>query len=395
MSKTMAAARGLALHLGAEPFLARPPDGRRREKFLVLGDPQARLERVLSALEHQGALGEDGYLRPELGLVSMGDHFDFRLEGQDPAGLVEGQRDGLALLRWLAQHPPDQVFILGGNHDFARVMELAHETEASWAQAQALVATFDRKVTPAQRTAFAAAFPRIPTPGMVRGDYAMFSVAQRELVQALLLGRRMRLALTARTGDGTEVLLTHAGVTLREQELLGVAPGAGPLVVGRALETLLDHALLQVEAHWRSGRAAALSLAPVNVSGSSGQEGGGFLNHRPVHPEWPDLARDWAWRAESPRRFDPRRLPAGLVQVIGHTGHSMCRRELHIWSASTPSGPVSVRTLHSTGQACSYREGVHAPEPGAATVYLVDPEFWSTPIEAVQFLSLEAVHAPS
>ena len=47
-------------------------------------------------------------------------------------------RDGSNVLRWLAEHPPDQVVILMGNHDAARVMELAFESDESFAGARAL-----------------------------------------------------------------------------------------------------------------------------------------------------------------------------------------------------------------------------------------------------------------
>ncbi len=113
------------------------------------------------------------------------------------------------------------------------------------------------------------------------------------------------------------------------------------------------------------------------------------MNHRPVHPEWAGLAKEWAWRDASPRRFDPRNLPIGLAQVAGHTGHTMCRKELHSWAESTVEGPVSIRTLHASAAGCAYRAGVHAAEKGAATMYLVDPEFWRTPVGAVEVMWLE------
>jgi hypothetical protein len=71
-------------------------------------------------LQHQGLLGADGRLRADVHLVSMGDHFDFG----KPDVREQATADGEAILRWLADHPPEQVTILLGNHDLARVCEL-------------------------------------------------------------------------------------------------------------------------------------------------------------------------------------------------------------------------------------------------------------------------------
>src|SRR5207249_4203044 len=104
----------------------------------------------------------------------------------------EGQR----VVRWLAEHPRDQVVLLLGNHDTSRVQELAFETDESFDGARALGEEIEalRKQagrTPAEDTRlrslqdrFGRDFPRIPTPEVAARDYASFSVAQRTLVQA-------------------------------------------------------------------------------------------------------------------------------------------------------------------------------------------------------------------
>ena len=393
MSRAFEAACRRARELVDEPYAEAAPGGSKRRRFLVLGDPQAPLERVLRALDAQGVLGEDGRLVPDAGLVSMGDHFDFRFEPATAQAAATAGRDGLAFLRWLADHPPEQVFILAGNHDLCRVMELGRESDESWARAREVATRIGKSPPPEELKEFRAAFPNVPTPGIVLADYATFSEAQRTLVRALLLARRMRLGLTGRLAAGAQVLLTHAGVTRRELGLLGADPGAGAEDVRRRLDALLEQALGEVEASWRAGKNQPLSLHPVNVTGVSGEEGGGLLNHRPANPAWPKLNAAWAWRAESPRRFEPSWLPRGLVQVAGHTGHGMCRRELHTWAERSPEGSVSLRTLRAGEASCSYSAGLEAPEPDSATLYLVDPEFSKAEPERMEFLWLDAVDA--
>src|SRR5438552_2028893 len=164
-------------------------------RTFVMGDPQAPFAKVLAVLDRHGALTGDR-LADDVVLVSIGDHFDYDLDDPHTAG-----SEGLALLRWLASHDPAQVVILFGNHDAARVMELATIDDAAFAAARAC-----------PPSDFAARFPTLPPHGVLARDYASFSVAQRELVTALLVAARFRLAAVG-TLAGRDVLLTHAGVT--------------------------------------------------------------------------------------------------------------------------------------------------------------------------------------
>lgn len=96
-------------------------------------------------LGQAGLLSDEGTLRGDVGLVSIGDHFDH------PGNIVQAARSGLAVLRWLAEHPPDQAVILAGNHDLCRVMELCEETNDSFARARALgleIQTLERRPCP-------------------------------------------------------------------------------------------------------------------------------------------------------------------------------------------------------------------------------------------------------
>src|SRR5262245_21504471 len=100
-------------------------------RHVAVGDPQAGFEKYLRILDRHGLLGEEGELRPDVSLLSIGVHFDY-----DGGDIESVRRDGLRLLRWLAGHPASQVLILAGNHDLCRVVELAGETDARFAEAR-------------------------------------------------------------------------------------------------------------------------------------------------------------------------------------------------------------------------------------------------------------------
>jgi hypothetical protein len=173
-------------------------------------------------LAHHDLLGDDGMLAPDVRLISMGDHFDY--DGER----AEVGREGLAILRWLAEHPREQIPILAGNHDVCRVMELAPLDDRDFAEARVMAAELDAAKRRAQdvaerEQAFFERFPSVPSPGIVMRDFLSHGEAQRSLVQSLLLAGRMTLALTAQLPDGREAILTHAAITRRELALLSPA----------------------------------------------------------------------------------------------------------------------------------------------------------------------------
>ena len=336
------------------------------KRWFAAGDPQTTPERFFAVLRRYDLLDSGGRLRDDVGLVSMGDHFDFHGE------LAEVERAGRTILEWLLAHSSEQVKILAGNHDLARVMELAFETDASYAE---------EKRTPPEE--FAARFPRIPTPGVANRDYVSFSEAQRALVQRALLEGRMRLALTATIADGTRALFTHAGVTERELGLLGFSGDVRPdaETIARALEARLDRAIEAVREAWTNGRRAELDLSPVHVPGTTGQEGGGLLYHRASSAK-----TKWALDPDRPRRFDPQSLPRHLVQVAGHTTHPKCLEELEGWiDPSARDKHLAIRTLVSADGEPRYRAGVDAR---AGSLVMIDPGFAKAPIESIELLAI-------
>jgi hypothetical protein len=322
------------------------------KRYRVVGDPQTSLERFLAVLDAHEMLGVDGFLSDDVVLVSIGDHFDYpSRDDSDP------RLDGLCILRWLAEHAPQQVHLVLGNHDAARVMELAGVGDAEFvrlrAAAKELAGVDD---APARW----AALTDVATPGLVARDYAAFTEAQRRLVVELLRAGRYRLGVAGTLAGGQPVLCTHAGVTRRELEILDA--GATPVAIAAALDRRLRDATAARHDDWASGRITPLDLSPLHVAGRQPEEGSGLLYHRPAEV------------AESGRRFHPRELPPALVQVCGHTTHRKAVKELRTWA--TPEAVAAdhgvLRTLTVDGGAIRYDVGIVAPPAGAAVLYLID-----------------------
>ncbi|HVJ17394.1 MAG TPA: metallophosphoesterase, partial [Polyangiaceae bacterium] len=271
-------------------------DGRMRTRELVMGDPQAPLDKVLAVLDHHQLLGDDGRLRPEIALVSIGDHFDYGGGPGQPVADVE--RSGRELLAWLAAHPPDQVTLIIGNHDLGRVGELATFDDAKFSRARAAaLAVHD---DPALEARFLAEFPALPSSEVARRDFNGFSVAQRELVLRLLRTGRFLAARAA----GPHTLLCHAGVTVDD-----VGPSSDAHAIAAALNERVERAV----SAWQEG--TPLVVPGLHQPGNAeGGEGGGVFYHRPSNPEH---ARRASMTGPFRRRFDARRLPLGLLQVIG------------------------------------------------------------------------------
>jgi hypothetical protein len=344
-------------------------------RTFVMGDPQAPFAKVLEVLDRHHALAGE-HLADDVTLVSIGDHFDY--DHRDP---VAAGREGVRLLRWLADHEPRQVHILFGNHDAARVMELAAISDDEFAAARAFAVQVDAGARTSAE--FRAAFPTLPPHGVIGRDYASFSVEQRALVMQLLLAGRFELAIVGWLDD-RDVLVTHAGVTSREVALLDVA--ADPATLAAALARHFDAAIDRVRPDWQRGALMPLSLEPLHFAGGDGEEGGGLLYHRPSNP-----ASGSTFHPTRPRRFDPRTLPRGLAQIAGHSGHAKCVAELGAWAteAARARAHGGIRTL-SAGAALDqvvYDLGVRI-DHDAASLILIDGELRRVPASEVALLAL-------
>ncbi|MEO8701059.1 MAG: hypothetical protein ABI867_13505 [Kofleriaceae bacterium] len=344
------------------PALAMP------SRIVAIGDPQASAARFFGALAAHGLLGDAGWLRGDARLVAMGDYFDFPGDDAPEAGVL--------ILGWLAAHAPEHVAIVFGNHEAARVMELASVTDARFREAAIAARPIAKLTGDARDTAeakFARAFPEVATPGYAARDYSSFTGEQRDLVKRTLVAGRLVLAATAAI-HGEPALITHAGVTERELALLAL-PDRHPQTIADALNERLRAAIDHVAPAWRAGELAALSLEPLHVAGAGGEEGGGLLYHRPSDPDRPGADQAWEHAVRAPRRYDPRALPRGLVQIVGHTGHKKAAQEMPRWlTAGDSDGRGGVRTLRVTDAGVSYRRGIHPGAPGDAVVYMTDPE---------------------
>ncbi len=318
-----------------------------------MGDPQAPFETVRSVLDHHGLLKDDR-LRDDVQLVSMGDHFDWGHSSERKKATDEG----LALVTWLASHPPEQVVLIAGNHDLGRVCELqpfADDAafEAAWAMAMAAYGGGQPDAEGSR--AFLARYPHVPDAECIARDFSCFSVAQRALVTKLLRTGRLVLA-HAHAG----LLLVHAGVTTEDFALIGAAP----VDASSAADALNGFLRQRVEA-WREG---PLSLTPLHQPGSVATGvARGVLFHRPAVPTEDPRLR-WQFRGPPRRRFDPRGLPAAFPQAVGHIRDKKCRELLGDWADSEKPVDGVLRALRIEGDRVSYARGT----PADARLYFLD-----------------------
>lgn len=313
----------------ASRFIAGAADRVPRTHTVAVGDPQASLSQFLRVLDLNGLLGDDGRVRREVGLVSLGDHFDW---GR-PEDRVVATADGTRILAWLAAHPPDQVQIIVGNHDLARVRELSGFSNAKYAEAQARAdAGLD---DPKLIASFQSKYPTLASPAVISRDYSCFDEQQRALVTRLLLSRRLRLAVAPSRG----MLLVHAGVTVQDLEMLRPVPQHDAISIANALNAFLD---AQV-ARWNG--EGPLDLSPLDVPGSAANgEARGILVHRPANPQMTKID------PKERRRYDPRSLPENVIQVIGHINDAKCRKAFGTWVERKPAEPGVLRGLKVTPQ---------------------------------------------
>jgi hypothetical protein len=350
---------------------------RARSKRVLIGDPQAPFEKFLRILDHRELIGDDGRLAPDVQLVSMGDHFDW-------GKAVDRERaafDGLLLLSWLAAHPPDQVTLIIGNHDLARVGELATFDDKRFVEIQreADEVYVDGHANEERERAFLVHVPQVPTAESVARDFGTFRVDQRDRVLELLRAGRFRIAAVL----DDNMIACHAGVTA--DDLTAVGLGAehhhDARRVADALNGVLDDAVA-------AGTKGPLSLGPLHHPGDAAYgEGRGIFYHRPSNP-----AHESARYFEGPprRRFDPRRLPRGLTQLIGHIRDNKCRSLLGEWADKAEAIDGPLRHLLTDGTSVRYAHGL-ASRPGReqAMMVFLDGGMSHAPIESYQLLDAD------
>lgn len=354
------------VHGSFAPFPRRPR--------LAVGDPQTDIHRFFTLLEQRSLLTPDGWLRPDAQLISVGDHFDWGPpEDRDAIAL-----SGLQLLAWLAAHPSDQVAILAGNHDLARVGELADFTDATFAEAQVEADRIYAGGHPdaAAEQAFLQRYPQVPNVELIARDFSTFREEQRTWVTYLLRERRLRMAYASAPG----LLVSHAGVTREDLLALGIAQDRhnNAHAAAYALNDTLDTAV----ENWKGG---PLTVPGLYQPGSRELgEGLGIVYHRPsTQPEDAERTR------QSPRRrFNPLNLPLGLTQVIGHTRDKRARELLGLPPAAAPSG--GLRHLVTNGKRFTYAPG---PPPKTewedAVLVFTDGGLNDSPLESIEFFDFD------
>lgn len=370
------AARGI---VSGEVESPTPLPGPRQRRFAI-GDPQAPLETFFAILDRHQLLGEDGWLAPDAALVSIGDHFDYG----DFERRAEAAAGGLALLSWLAAHPPDQIDIIAGNHDLGRIGELVGFDDESFAEVTAAAAAAYRggDPDPELEAALLDRWPALPSAEIAARDFAGFTVAQHNLVKTLVLTGRMRIAVAL----AVDVLACHAGITSRELDALGYAGAPGDATaVAAAVNTAFDQAV----ALW-AGRGP-LSSDIIHTPGDAERgEGGGMLYHRPANPEMADGEHAESYEGPTRRRYDPRTLPLGLTQIIGHVSDARCRELLGPW-VEGEAAPGQLRHLETDGAAVTYRPGLPESLTGArarARLIFIDGSMNKVPPADYEILEL-------
>jgi hypothetical protein len=328
-----------------------------------MGDPQAPRAVVTEILKQHGML-RGQRLAPSARLLSIGDHFDWGSAEEDvrAAAAVDGE----AHLRWLAAHAPEQVVILAGNHDLARVGELADVDDDAFRalQRDADAHYYGDGGTDAERRFFRAG-PALPSTEIVARDLSTYRASQRALVTRLLRRRRMRLA----HAEGG-LLFSHAGITRRALWHVGLHDdNVDAAAVADALNAALDAA---VDA-CLGGRGSRRQRRPLSIPGlhrpaDAIGEGDGVLYHRPTFVD----KDQWL----EPRRFDPRAMPPGLWQVVGHVRDKRLVSSLAPWSDVKASRDGVIRHLMVSNGKVTYTHGLPPPrnevDPRAAVIIFID-----------------------
>ena len=355
----LACAREDAARFERDP--AGAPPARRVEPSLrvAMGDPQAPLPRVLEILDRHDLLGDDGRVHPRAGLVSMGDHFDWGA----PSERAFAAESGFALLAWLSAHPADQVSILVGNHDLARVGELAAYDDARFAEARAEALAL-RRIPMHQpgraerRHAFLTVHASLPSVGVAVRDLSTFEARQRALVEALLRAGRLRAAIAV----ADDFLLIHAGVT--PEDLEAAAFDGDPAHAGQ-VANFIQGAFSDAIAAWDG--ETPFGLPPLYRPGSYSEgESRGIFVQRPADPAVGELP---LFEGPPRRRFDPRILAPGLTQATGHIRDSKCHDLMPVWSDYGKAFDGPLRHLWTDGRRVRYRRGAPPDESGALLLF--------------------------
>ena len=276
----------------------------------------------------------------------------------------DATRDGLHLLAWLASHPVDQVAVIAGNHDLARVGELWRFDDASFLEARAEADAAYLEGKPRRSEAEFRQAWDLPTWELAARDFASFCVAQRTLVAALLRAGRLRLAQAFAPG----LLVSHAGSPRGISTSWALERNPQPR---RALHRPAAPGALDAAA--RPTKAAS-AIPPLYIPGTPTARATACCSTAP---------------ARSPARGVPSPRPAaGSDPAVGHVRDAKTRVLLGIDGAAV-DGPL--RTLRVQGESLDYRFGVGAHgDATTATMVFLDGGMLHARPEDYQLLDLDA-----
>jgi hypothetical protein len=279
--------------------------------------------------------------------------------------------------------------LIAGNHDLARVGELAPFDEETWLRVRAeadAVARSGGARGPSEE-AFLARHPELPSAEVASRDFATFDVVQRDQVRSLLRRSRFRLAHAPKE----DLLLTHAGVTIDDLRSAGVKrTEADAFVLSAALNEVFDTAVRE----WLRGDSVKpLELPGLHHPGSAAYgEARGILYHRPANPK--AEAQPGLFAGPLQRRFDPRRLPTGLVQAIGHIRDGKCRTLLGPWADGEVAQDGPLRHLCADDETVRYGRGVVARAgQNDAVMLFLDGGLFHADVESYELLDLTSRQA--
>jgi hypothetical protein len=131
-----------------------------------------------------------------------------------------------------------------------------------------------------------------------------------------------------------------------------LANGAPAVALAGAITARVARAV----AAWDGASPLAFGDLYLPGSAATGDARGVFV-HRPADPSHGDPA---LFDGPPRRRIDPRELPRGLVQVIGHIRDNKCRDLMPAWTEGEPAHDGPLRHLWTDGTRVRYRRGLPA-----------------------------------
>jgi hypothetical protein len=132
---------------------------------------------------------------------------------------------------------------------------------------------------------------------------------------------------------------------------------------------------------WTGG---PLVVPGLHQPGNAAQgEGRGIFYQRPtLRPD--ELERT---RQTPRRRFDPRRLPLGLTQVVGHTRDKRSRELLGLSGSAAHDGVI--RHLATDGEHLTYAYGAPSQQEDLAVLVFTDGGMSEAPLEGFELFDLD------